>query len=62
MGIYLNMEDAIRARKSAEKEVFGNFLKWYQETYPEQWERIQKSQEKKALSMSAFFFLAFPHT
>lgn len=47
LGIYSNMEDAIRARKSAEKEVFGNFLKWYQETYPEQWERIQKSQEKK---------------
>lgn len=31
LGRYNNIQDAIDARKQAEKEIFGDFLKWYKE-------------------------------
>ena len=34
------LEEA-QARKSAEENIYGNFLKWYQDTYPEEWKRIK---------------------
>lgn len=42
LGSYDKIEDAINARKSAEKEIYGSFLDWYAENYSEQWEKVQK--------------------
>lgn len=42
LGQYLNIEDAIEARKIAEEAIYGDFLKWYAETHPEQWEKLKK--------------------
>ena len=35
LGAYLNKSDAIAARKTAEEKLFGDFLEWYYETYPD---------------------------
>lgn len=35
LGRYDNIEDAEKARKEAEENIFGSFLDWYYETYPE---------------------------
>lgn len=40
LGSFDRIEDAIAARSKAEKEIFGNFIKWYAETYPDRWEKI----------------------
>ena len=40
LGIYDTPEEAAAARKEAEERIYGGFLQWYAETYPEQWERI----------------------
>ena len=40
LGRYIDKEDAIRARKMAEKAMFGNFLKWFQDTCPDRWKRM----------------------
>ena len=42
LGAYENIEDAIAARKAGEKAIYGDFLKWYAETHPEQWEKLKK--------------------
>ena len=41
LGLYEKIDDALKARKSAEENIYGNFLKWYQDTYPEEWKRIK---------------------
>lgn len=41
LGVYDKLEDAVAARKEAEKEIYGNFMKWYAETYPEQYKRLK---------------------
>lgn len=46
LGYYLNKQGAIDARKIAEKELYGNFLEWYAEEYPKQWERLNKDKDK----------------
>lgn len=46
LGRYYNIEDAVNARKIAEEELFGNFIKWYSENYPENWERLNKRGKK----------------
>lgn len=33
LGEYDKFEDAVEARKEAEKEIFGNFLEWYEQNY-----------------------------
>jgi hypothetical protein len=43
LGIFKDIKDAIAARKRAEKEIYGDFLSWYQENYHEEWERISKN-------------------
>ena len=43
LGRYPKLEDATTARKEAEENLFGDFLRWYAETYPERWKKIQKS-------------------
>lgn len=40
LGVYDTAEEAAEARKIAEKKMYGDFLKWYSETYPEKWEKI----------------------
>lgn len=35
LGRYTKIEDAAEVRKEAEKKIFGNFLKWYYEAYPQ---------------------------
>lgn len=46
LGVYIQKEDAIAARKIAEEKIFGNFLDWYAQKYPEKWEKIQNSRRK----------------
>ena len=41
LGTYEKIEDAIQARKEAEKEMYGSFLDWYAQKFPEKWEKIQ---------------------
>lgn len=43
LGIYQGIELAVKARKEAEKRLFGNFLEWYAKEYPEQWKRLNKN-------------------
>lgn len=45
LGRYIEKEDAIFARKEAEKYLFGEFIEWYSENYPEQWERINRKRK-----------------
>lgn len=40
LGLYEKIDDALKARKSAEENIYGN-LKWYQDTYPEEWKKIK---------------------
>lgn len=42
LGLYDNKDDAAKARKAAEEKIYGEFLEWYAENYPEQWARINK--------------------
>lgn len=41
LGIFDSIEDAIAARKQAEKEIYGDFLDWFRKKHPEQWEKIK---------------------
>lgn len=43
LGRYINKEDSIKARKMAEEAMFGNFLKWFQETYPDRWKKMKNT-------------------
>jgi hypothetical protein len=45
LGEYAKLEDAVQARKEAEKKIFGGFLEWYKSEYPDRWERIYGSKE-----------------
>ena len=40
LGSYDTIGEAVEARRLAEKEIYGNFLEWYAETYLEQWGKI----------------------
>ncbi len=44
LGVYDDLESAVKARKSAEQEIFGDFLSWYAQTFPEIWERIRRKE------------------
>lgn len=46
LGSYEKLEDAVRARKVAEEKIYGTFLNWYAETYPENWEKLNKKRDK----------------
>lgn len=41
LGRYNNKQDAIDVRKAAEKAIFEDFLGWFKETCPEQWENMK---------------------
>lgn len=44
LGYFYEKEDAVKARLRAEKEIYGNFLQWYTEEYPEKTKRINKQE------------------
>ena len=37
--------DAAKARQTAEDKIYGDFLHWYAETYPENWAKINKNKD-----------------
>ena len=47
LGYFEDIEDAIEARKTAEKEIHGSFLEWYAQNYPEEWEKIKTNKSCK---------------
>lgn len=42
LGRYDKIEEAAKIRKIAEEKIFGDFLKWFAEEFPERWEKINK--------------------
>ena len=56
LGRYHNIEDAAAVRKEAEDALFGDFLKWFQEVYPERWEKFNKRQKRRSRLNPCFFF------
>lgn len=42
LGSYARIDDAIKARESAEEALHGNFLNWYASNFPERWNKISK--------------------
>lgn len=46
LGTYDTIEEAIQARKEAEKNLWGKFLEEYQETHKEEWDEIQSLTKK----------------
>lgn len=47
LGLYDTPQQAAEARKTAEEKIYGDFLKWYAEKFPEQWERMNRNGCKK---------------
>ena len=47
LGYFNDLEEAKQARQKAEEELFGNFLEWYAEKYPEQWKKKKKKRRKR---------------
>ena len=45
LGLYEDIQDAIKARERAEKEKHGAFMEWFQKTHPEEWERVMKTKK-----------------
>lgn len=41
LGLFNNIDDAIAARKEAEEKIYGSFLEWYAQKFPEKWDKIQ---------------------
>lgn len=50
LGSYYTLEDAEMARKIAEKEIYGNFLRWYEETYPERNKKIRNDNKRNKIN------------
>lgn len=46
LGSFFKKEDAIAARKEAEKNIYGKFVEEFKENYPDRWRIIEKSHEK----------------
>lgn len=40
LGRFDKKEDAAEARKEAEKYLYKDFLKWYAETFPDRWKKL----------------------
>lgn len=45
LGRYDRKEDAAEAREEAERYLYGDFLKWYSESFPERWKKINSSKK-----------------
>lgn len=48
LGRFSQKEDAIKAREEAEKKMFGNFLEWYAETYPNAKKNVKDRGKKES--------------
>ncbi|WP_302419268.1 hypothetical protein [Blautia marasmi] len=40
LGGYRDKNEAVKARRTAEEHVYGDFLDWYAKTYPERYKKI----------------------
>ncbi len=40
LGLYDKLDDAVSARETAERKIYGDFLEWYADNFPEQWSKI----------------------
>lgn len=47
LGYYDKIEDAAEARRMAEDKLYGDFLSWYKENYPERWDKLLKKSNSK---------------
>lgn len=47
LGGYKNKNDAIQARKVAEKHIYGDFLGWYANAYPERYNKIMRKRNSE---------------
>lgn len=47
LGSYSEKSDAIKARETAEKKLYGDFLKWYSVNFPERWKKLNKKVPSK---------------
>lgn len=45
LGSSNDFDTAVALREEAEKAIHGDFLKWYAETYPDQWEKINRNKK-----------------
>lgn len=46
LGGYDTLEEAARIRKIAEQKMFGEFLEWFAEEFPDRWAKIQNHSKK----------------
>lgn len=46
LGAFKDKNDAIAVRKEAEQAMFGNFLKWFRETYQDRWSVLEEARKK----------------
>lgn len=46
LGFFDNLEEAANARAEAEKRIYGGFLEWYEEKYPESWAKVKNMKAK----------------
>ena len=47
LGVYDTPEDASKAYQEAKKKLYDGFLEWYQENYPNLWEKYKDSIKKR---------------
>lgn len=47
LGRFSEKQEAISARKEAEKNIFGDFLAWYSKEYSEKWKKMQRKENDK---------------
>jgi len=45
LGLHHELNSACDARNKAENNLYGNFLNWYAETYPDMWDKIKTEKE-----------------
>lgn len=48
LGNFPDLDSAIAARKEAEAHIYGNYLAWYAEHYPEQWAKYTERNPESA--------------
>lgn len=46
LGSYLNIEDAIAARKEAEEKIYGGFIEEFKKNHPDRWKIVEESHER----------------